>query len=91
MAEWSMAVVLKTTKVQAFGGSNPSPSANSNTILAFVGLDRNMRYGARRVIVPPALIVNVPVLKSASPSIEPAPEAPLKRPLPPVTDHWPLP
>ena len=24
-----MAVVLKTTKVQAFGGSNPSPSANS--------------------------------------------------------------
>ena len=26
MAEWSMAVVLKTTKVQAFGGSNPSPS-----------------------------------------------------------------
>ena len=27
MAEWSMAVVLKTTKVQAFGGSNPSPSA----------------------------------------------------------------
>ena len=23
-----MAVVLKTTKVQAFGGSNPSPSAN---------------------------------------------------------------
>ncbi len=29
MAEWSMAVVLKTTKVQAFGGSNPSPSANS--------------------------------------------------------------
>ncbi len=29
MAEWSMAVVLKTTKVQAFGGSNPSPSARS--------------------------------------------------------------
>ena len=29
MAEWSMAVVLKTTKVQAFGGSNPSPSAKS--------------------------------------------------------------
>jgi hypothetical protein len=28
MAEWSMAVVLKTTKVQAFGGSNPSPSAS---------------------------------------------------------------
>ena len=27
MAERSMAVVLKTTKVQAFGGSNPSPSA----------------------------------------------------------------
>ncbi len=27
IAEWSMAVVLKTTKVQAFGGSNPSPSA----------------------------------------------------------------
>ena len=26
MAEWSMAVVLKTIKVQAFGGSNPSPS-----------------------------------------------------------------
>jgi len=24
-----MAVVLKTTKVQAFGGSNPSPSATS--------------------------------------------------------------
>ena len=34
MAEWSMAVVLKTTKVQAFGGSNPSPSA----IPAFLGL-----------------------------------------------------
>ena len=29
MAEWSMAVVLKTTKVQAFGGSNPSPSARA--------------------------------------------------------------
>src|SRR5229473_885731 len=29
MAEWSMAVVLKTTKVQAFGGSNPSPSVDS--------------------------------------------------------------
>src|SRR4029077_11570383 len=29
MADWSMAVVLKTTKVQAFGGSNPSPSAQT--------------------------------------------------------------
>ncbi len=28
MAEWSMAVVLKTTRVQALVGSNPTPSAN---------------------------------------------------------------
>ena len=27
MAEWTMAVVLKTTVVKATGGSNPSPSA----------------------------------------------------------------
>ena len=28
MAEWSMAVVLKTARVQALVGSNPTPSAN---------------------------------------------------------------
>ena len=27
MAEWSMAVVLKTARVQALVGSNPTPSA----------------------------------------------------------------
>ena len=34
MAEWSMAVVLKTTKVQAFGGSNPSPSARAPALIS---------------------------------------------------------
>ncbi len=28
MAEWSMAVVLKTARVQALVGSNPTPSAS---------------------------------------------------------------
>src|SRR5438045_844712 len=44
MAEWSMAVVLKTTKVQAFGGSNPSPSAKG-----LVGPEQmaDRQYGSR--------------------------------------------
>ena len=47
MAEWSMAVVLKTTKVQAFGGSNPSPSASA----LFEGASR-ARLSMKRVLGP---------------------------------------
>ncbi len=34
MAEWSMAVVLKTARVQALVGSNPTPSATATTRLS---------------------------------------------------------
>ena len=47
MAEWSMAVVLKTTKVQAFGGSNPSPSARALLTLVLSVLAKQQCSGTQ--------------------------------------------